>query len=100
LFLATAETRVGKETFEDSGVLSYWITSAIKMAESQGEVPLNDRIASMCFACQVWLVKCDFMVRNFPDMAMSLLNVLKRASRDMRQTLVIVALELMFRLLE
>jgi hypothetical protein len=49
LFVTTAETRIGKETFEDSGVLSYWITASIKVAESQGEVPLNDRISSLTF---------------------------------------------------
>jgi hypothetical protein len=40
------------------------------------------------------------MSRNFPDVTVSLLNVLKRASRDMRQTLVVVSLELLFRLME
>jgi hypothetical protein len=45
-------------------------------------------------------MKCDYMSRNFPDTTIALLNVLKRASRDMRQTLVIVSLELLFRLME
>jgi hypothetical protein len=70
------------------------------MAENTGEVPLNDRVASLVFVTQIWLSKSDFMSRNFPDTTVSLLNVLKRASRDMRQTLVVVSLELLFRLME
>jgi hypothetical protein len=84
LFVATADTQAGRETFEKSGVLSYWITACIKMAENTGEVPLNDRVASLVFVTQIWLQKSDFMSRNFPDVTVSLLNVLKRASRDMR----------------
>ena len=82
LFVSQADTRVGKETFEDSGVLSYWITSSIKVAESQGEIPINDRTSSLVFVSQIWLTKSDFMAENFPDVADSMLNVLKRASRD------------------
>jgi hypothetical protein len=91
---------VGKEVFEDSGVLSYWVTASIKKAESQGEIPINDRTSSLVFVSQIWLMKSDYMNENFSDVCDSMLNVLKKASRDERQTLVIVSLELLFRLME
>jgi len=100
VFVASVDTDIGKAAFEESGVLSYWVTETIKIAESVTEVPLNDRVSSLVFVCQIWIMKCDFISKNFHELVLQLLNVLKRASRDIRQTLVIVSVELMFRLLE
>jgi hypothetical protein len=70
VFLTSADTLISKEAFEESGVLSYWISSTLAMAESEVKVPLNDRVSSMVFVAQIWLQKSDFVNRNFPDLAL------------------------------
>ena len=70
MFVASAETPVGTELFEESGVLSYWVVETVKIAESVTEVPLNDRVSSLVFVCQIWLQKCDFMSKNFHELTL------------------------------
>ena len=40
---------------EQSGVLKYWLINSLRIAESNNEVPLNDRIASLVFLTEIWL---------------------------------------------
>ena len=99
LFTNTCKSQIGSEVLELKGVLSYWILQSLKVAESSGEVTLDDRITSLVFLTEIWLTS-DFMDANIPGSGKATLNILKRAARDIKQTLAIVAIELMFRLLE
>lgn len=84
---------------ELNGVLSYWVFQSLKVAESSGEVTLDDRITSLVLLTEIWL-SSDFMDSSIPGSGSATLNILKRAARDVKQTLAIVAIELMFRLLQ
>ena len=61
LFKASVNTKLGSELIEQSGVLSYWIMMALKIAESNTEVPLNDRIISLIFMTEIWIQKPAFV---------------------------------------
>ena len=60
LFLATGKTQQGLEALEQNGVLSFWIMQSLKIAESPGEVTLDDRITSLVFLCEMWLNQTEF----------------------------------------
>ena len=73
----------------------------MKIAESQDEIPLNDRIQSLIFLTEIWLARTDFIDNQMAQGTNhSILNILKRAARDVKQTLSTVSIELLFRLFE
>lgn len=44
-----------------TGVLSFWVLQSLKVAESSGDVTLDDRISSLVFITEIWLNKTDFI---------------------------------------
>jgi hypothetical protein len=85
---------------DQSGVLRYWTLNSLKIAESNNEVTLRDRIVSLVFLTEIWLNKPQYVEGFIPGASDAIMKILKKASRDIRKTLTIVAIELMFRLLE
>ena len=83
-----------------TGVLSFWVLQSLKVAESSGDVTLDDRISSLVFITEIWLNHTDFIDHTIQGAGQATLNILKRAARDIKQTLATVAIELMFRLLD
>ena len=61
---------------------------------------IDDRITSLVFLTEIWLNKTEFFDTVLQGTGQATLNILKRAARDIKQTLAIVAIELMFRLFE
>lgn len=62
-------------------------------------MPLNDRIVSLVFMTEIWLSRpryFDGAVNGTPD---AIMKILKKGARDVRRTLCIISIELMFRLL-
>ena len=100
IFTAVHNTDLGREVLEMNGVLSFWVFQSLKTAESTGEVTLDDRITSLVFLTEIWLLRPDFIDVQIQGSGQATLNILKRAARDIKQTLAIVSIELMFRLLE
>ena len=47
-----------------SGVLSYWVLQSLKIADSKGEITLDDRIASLVFLTEIWICKPEFIDKN------------------------------------
>lgn len=74
--------------------------NSLKIADSNLEVPLNDRIISLVFLTEIWLGKPKYVNKNITSGPDLILKILKKASRDVRRTLCIISIELMFRLLE
>jgi len=91
---------MGKDSIDETGVLSFWVLSSLKVADSQGEVTLDDRLVSVTFLSHIWQKKAEFISKSIQGVGEAILNILKRGARDLRQTLTIVSIELMFRLLE
>ena len=44
-----------------TGVLSFWVLQSLKVAESAGEVTLDDRVTSLVFITEIWLNKTEFI---------------------------------------
>lgn len=97
--MSTCKSEIAIEVLEVNGVLSFWVFQSLKVAESSGDVTLDDRVTSLVFLTEIWL-NSTFMDTSIPGSGSATLNILKRAARDVKQTLAIVAIELMFRLLE
>jgi len=70
------------------------------VAESSGEVTLDDRISSLVLLAEIWMNHTAYVDNTVAGSGQVTLNILKRAARDVKQTLAIVAIELMFRLLD
>jgi hypothetical protein len=85
---------------ETTGVLKFWVINALSLAESTGLVPLNDRIVSLILLSEIWRAKPKYIEKAVPNASVIITKILKRAARDMKRTLVIISIELMFRLLE
>ena len=47
-----------------TGVLSFWVLQSLKVAESSGEVTLDDRISSLVFLTEIWLAKSEFIAHT------------------------------------
>jgi hypothetical protein len=100
IFVQSLNTDLGKVVVEQSGVLKYWLINSLRIAESNNEVPLNDRIASLVFLTEIWLGRPQYVDKNITGAAESVMRILKKAARDVRKTLTVISIELMFRLLE
>ena len=57
LFMMTLNAPLAGELIDQSGVLSYWIMATLKVAESNDEVPIDDRITSLLFMVEIWINK-------------------------------------------
>lgn len=80
--------------------MRYWLTNAIKVAESKEVELLSDRIVSLIFMTQIWLQRPSLVENTVAGASESILKILKKAARDIRNTLTIVSIELIFRLLD
>ena len=67
-----------------SGVLSYWVLQSLKVAESQSEITLDDRIASLLFLTEIWINKTEFIDQNIEGSGQAVLNILKKGARDVK----------------
>jgi hypothetical protein len=63
-------------------------------------VPLNDRIVSLVFLSEIWRLRTKLVEQVNPQASEQIVTILKRAARDMKRTLVVISIELMFRILE
>jgi hypothetical protein len=66
------------------GILSFWVLQSLKVAESSGEVTLDDRIASLVFLTEIWLTSTDYIDTTLKGSGGATLNILKRAARDVK----------------
>jgi hypothetical protein len=88
------------DLIDHSGVLSYWIMASLKVAESNDELPIDDRIISLIFIVEIWINKSTLISQQLDGAPEAILHILKKAARDIRHTLSYISIELMFRLLE
>jgi hypothetical protein len=44
---------------ENSGVIKSWIQTVYNIAESTGEVPINDRLVSLIILSEMWRLRPD-----------------------------------------
>ena len=80
--------------------MSFWVLQSLRVAEGPVDITLDDRIQSLVFLTEIWLAAPEFIHDVLESSGPGILSILKRASRDIKQSLSVVAIELMFRLLE
>jgi hypothetical protein len=73
--------------------------NALKVAESTGEVLLNDRIVSLVTLVEIWRLRSNLVEKMLPNAADLICNILKKAARDIKRTLCVISIELIFRIL-
>jgi hypothetical protein len=71
----------------------------MKIVESTSGVLLNDRIASLTLMSEIWRLRPKIAERALVNAPEQITNILKRSARDVKRTLVIVSIDLLFRLL-
>jgi hypothetical protein len=57
IFQVSKDMELADRVLMQSGVVRYWLTNSLKVAESQNELPLNDRIVSLVFMTSIWMTK-------------------------------------------
>ena len=72
----------------------------MQVVESTGNLPLDDRIVSLVFMVEIWRTKTKLVERALVNAAEQITRALKRAARDMKRTLVVISIELLFRVLD
>ena len=82
VFDSTYHSEQGREVIEMTGVLSFWVLQSLKVAESSGQVTIDDRITSLVFLTEIWLNRTDFFDNVLMGTGQATLNILKRAARD------------------
>ena len=91
---------IGKQALEMSGVLSHWVLQSLRVAESLDEITLDDRITSLVLLTEIWINRPGSIDKSLEGVGEQILNILRKGARDVKQTLSVVSVELMFRLLE
>jgi hypothetical protein len=82
-----------------SDLLSYWIDSALRLMDTQGLTSSEDRIIGLTFLSEVWFSFPAF-VDSKTNVQNTLLMTLRKCSREKSVTARLIAISLMFRLLE
>lgn len=80
---------------QSSEVLSSWIKNTSQTAESNYNMLLNDRLIALILLTELLQQSHQVQTPIFEKTV----EILKRASRDIRRTLITIAIELLFRLL-
>jgi len=70
--------------FEIKGVLKYWTLTSLRVAESSGEVTLDDRIISLVLVTEILMEKSEYIYSTLEGATNTILGILKRAARDVR----------------
>ena len=72
----------------------------MKVAESPSQISLDDRMISLVLLTDIWLAETFVIDSQIQGANQAILNILKRAARDVKLTLSNVAIQLLFNLLE
>lgn len=82
-----------------SEILNFWIDNALRLIDNQGPASIEERIVGLTFLGEVWFSFSSF-VDNRPDIQSTLMQTLRKCSRERSLTARIVAISLSFRLLD
>ena len=100
MFTQTLDQPFAVQLLESSGVVKSWAQVCHQVFESTGEVPYNDRVVSLIFLTELWRQRPLIIENAIVNASQTIVRMLKRAARDMQRTLVVISIELLFRLLE
>lgn len=82
-----------------SGILDFWIESCVRQSDNDGKHSYDERIAAITLLAEIWLSFTDHIDQK-EEVANSVLQMLKRGSRDKHRPIRTVAVCALFRLLD
>jgi DNA-binding ferritin-like protein (Dps family) len=83
----------------ESGILDYWVDLSLEQAGIDAQKSPDEKIAALTLLTEIWLAYTDYLDKK-EDRLSFVQGVLKKAARDRQRSLRIVAVSLMFRLLD
>lgn len=57
IFTWTLGQPLAQYVFENTEVIKIWARSCLNVADSPGDVPLNDRIVALIFLSEIWRLR-------------------------------------------
>lgn len=99
IYSTVADTFIAKEALVNSGVLDFWIDTAIQQADGDGQSTIPEKTSALSFLAEVWITKCE-RVDSRDDIAVSILKLLNKGSRDRSKNLKFCCFTILFKLLE
>lgn len=99
IYSTVADTFIAKEALVSSGVLDFWIDTAIRQADSDNQGTVSEKTSALSFLAEVWITKSE-RVQNREEVALAILKLLNKGSRDRSKNLKFCCFTILFKLLE
>ena len=99
IYSTVADTFIAKEALISSGVLDFWIDTAIRQADTDNQSTVPEKTSALSFLAEVWISKSE-KVETRDDIALSILKLLNKGSRDKSKNLKYCWFTILFKLLE
>jgi hypothetical protein len=99
IYSTVAETFIAKEALVGSGVIDFWIDTAIKQADGDNQSTVSEKTSALSFLAEVWITKNE-RVQARDDISETILKLLNKGSRDRSKLLKYCCFAILFKLLE
>lgn len=86
IYSTVADTFIAKEALVSSGVLDFWIDTAIRQADSDNQGTVSEKTSALSFLAEVWITKSE-RVQSREEVALAILKLLNKGSRDRSKNL-------------
>ena len=86
IYSTVADTFIAKEALISSGVLDFWIDTALIQADTDNQNSVSEKTSALSFLAEVWISKSE-KVESREDIALSILKLLNKGSRDKSKNL-------------
>lgn len=86
IYSTVADTFIAKEALISSGVLDFWIDTALLQADTDNQTSVPEKQSALSFLAEVWISKSE-KVESREDIALSILKLLNKGSRDRSKNL-------------
>jgi hypothetical protein len=99
IYSTVAETFIAKEALVSSGVIDFWIDTAIQQADGDFQSTVAEKTSALSFLAEVWITKNE-RVQAREDISETILKLLNKGSRDRSKLLKFVCFSILFKLLD
>jgi hypothetical protein len=81
IYCAVSETFIAKEALVSSGVLDFWLDTAIQQADADGQSTVPEKSSALSFLAEVWISKNE-RIESRNEVPIAILKLLNKGSRD------------------
>ena len=96
---AVSETFIAKEALINSGVLDFWIDTAVQQADADSQNTVPEKSSALSFLSEVWISKNE-RIQGDEEISLLILKLLNRGSRDGSKNLKFCCFSILFKILE